>query len=167
MTSGDRPRKAAGTYGFLDVLLHPALMFSPQGPSRSNADIEAVRNGGSRIVSCFLRGSIQPFPPRLTQGTLTISASSATWKPYFRFPRRPLRLEPRAESVTTRPADSREPGVKKGGQAGVVTVPAFMVVTGHLQGGSADFVVPGADAPLVGAWLGGTLAAPARGERSG
>ena len=53
-------------------------------------------------------------------------------------------------SVESRPADHREPNVKKGGKAyGVVAIPSFWVVTCHTDSGSADLVVPAADAPLV------------------
>jgi hypothetical protein len=158
VAKSDRPRKAVGTYGFLDVLRRPSLMFRPPDPSTSQSDIEAIRGGSARVVACFLRGSFAPYPRRLTQGTLVLSASSATWKPYFGFSRRPLNVEVEAKSVTTRPADYREPGVKKGGQAyGAVTVPTFMVVTGSGPSGSLDFVVPSADVPLVTSWLSNDL----------
>jgi hypothetical protein len=55
----------------------------------------------------------------------------------------PLRVE-------SRPADHREPNVKKGGTAfGVIAVPSFMVVTCVLDTGDIDLVVPGVDEPLV------------------
>jgi hypothetical protein len=52
-------------------------MFRPPGPSRSEAGIEAVRAGQSRIVSCFLRGISAPYPVKLTHGVLTLSARAA------------------------------------------------------------------------------------------
>jgi hypothetical protein len=58
------------------------------------------------------------------------------------------------EGVTTRPADSREPNVKKGGTAlGVVQVPTFVVVTCTGSAGSLDLVVPSADEPLVSTYF--------------
>jgi len=52
--------------------------------------------------------------------------------------------------VETRPADHREPNVKKGGSAfGVIAVPAFVVVTCTLDSGTIDLVVPGVDERLV------------------
>jgi hypothetical protein len=148
MVRADRPRKAVGTYGFLDVLRRPALMFWPPDPS-GQGDIRAVCDGGALVVSCFLRGTFAPYPARLTYGTLTLSARLATWKPYFRFPRHPLSITIEADSVTTRPVSGwREWNVKK---------ELFAVVTGTGPSGSADFVVPNADVRLVTAWLNKTL----------
>ena len=66
----------------------------------------------------------------------------------------PLAIELAVEDVTTRPADSREPNVKKGGRwFGVVAFPAFVVVTSTSSVGAVDFVVPSADQPFVTAYL--------------
>lgn len=62
--------------------------------------------------------------------------------------------------MTTRPADHREPGVKKGVRTASsgLAMPVFTVVTGDGAAGSLDFVVPSPDVPLVVAWLDGTCA---------
>ncbi len=52
--SPDRAPKAAGTYGFLDVLRHPSRMFRPPKASEGGLDIEAVRGA---------RGWWGPNPP--------------------------------------------------------------------------------------------------------
>ena len=60
----------------------------------------------------------------------------------------------KVEQVTTRPADSREPNVKRGGKAlGVVEVPSFVVVTCTGSSGALVLVVPSADEPLVSTYF--------------
>ena len=148
--SSKRAQKAVGTYGFLDVLRHPSWIVRPPKPSEGLSDIEAVRAGEARSVSCFLRGTFDPFPRRLKQGSLVLSGRGVSWIPFWSFKRQALEIEVTVDGVATRPADRREPNVKKGGKAfGVVTVPAFVVVTCTTPKGALDFVVPPADEPLV------------------
>jgi hypothetical protein len=146
-----RPRNSAGTYGIIGVLLHPSRFFKPPPPAASQADLAAVRRGEARRVSCFLRGSSAPFPSRLRQGWLYLSSHDAQWKPFWSIRRPAQQITGPIESVVTRPADHREPRVKKGGKAeyGLVTIPAFVVVTCQTPSGSIDLVVPSADVPLV------------------
>ncbi len=132
----ERARKAAGTYGFLDVLRHPSRMVRPPGPNDGASDIEAIRSGETRRVSCFLRGEGGPYPKKLKQGRLVLGKDQAAWTPYWSVSRKPIDIDRNVTSVQSRPADGREPNVKKGGTAfGVVQIPAFMVVTcnGHLD----------------------------------
>jgi hypothetical protein len=162
-----RTRNAVGTYGFTNLLLNPVRGLSimwkgPPAAEAGRADIAAVQAGEARKVSCFLRGSSDPFPRRLKQGVLYISAPEAHWVPFWslRRPRLPITIG--ARSVRTRPADYREPNVKQGGIAlHGVEVPVFMVVTRTTDTSDADetvdFVVPAADAPLVASYLGGAL----------
>lgn len=144
-----RPKRAAGTYGLLDVLQHPSRLLRPARPSESG-DIEAIRRGEGRAVSCFLRGQVDPFPQRLKQGTLVLQGSHASWIPYWALRRHPLGFDLEVLSVESRPADHREPNVKKGGTAfGTMQVPTFMVVSCGTSTGAVDFVIPAADEPLV------------------
>src|ERR1700678_507482 len=76
---GKRVRKAVGTYGMSDMLRNPArqIRISSEGPPGREAgsvDIAAVRAGEARRVSCFLRGTLDPFPRRLKQGDLDQTA---------------------------------------------------------------------------------------------
>jgi hypothetical protein len=72
------------------------------------------------------------------------------WSPFWSIKREPLRLDFIPLRVETRPADQREPNVKKGGTAfGVLVVPSFVVVTCGLNAGTVDLVVPGIDQQLV------------------
>lgn len=145
-----RPPKAIGTYGFLGVLRHPSRLFRSPKASEGAADIEAVRRGEARSVSCFLRGTFDPFPRKLKQGELELSSEAASWTPFWSISRHPLALELAAEHVTTRPADSREPHVKKGEKVfGVMPTPAFVVVNCTTSMGVLELVVPSADGPLV------------------
>jgi len=160
-----RTRNAVGTYGFFDLFLNPVRLFrlvwqGPPGPEAGRADIAAVRAGEGRKVSCFLRGSVDPYSRRLRQGTLWISAEEAHWVPFWSLRRQKLQLSGGAVHVQTRPADWREPYVKKGGGF----IPAFWVVTcttkvgdGH---GTADFVVPAADAALVASYFSKSITQP-------
>lgn len=113
-----------------------------------------MRQGEARAVSCFLRGTVEPFPRKLKQGRLQLSSGGATWTPFWSLSRKPVAVGLGVERVTTRPADSREPNVKKGGKAfGVVEVPVFVVVTCTSSSGALDLVVPLADEPLVSTYF--------------
>jgi len=143
-----KPQRAAGTYGFLGVLRHPSRIL--RAPAADAADIDAVRRGEARRVSCFLRGTVDPYPRRLKQGSLVLDGDHAAWTPFWSLRRKPLEVKMEVQSVETRPADQREPNVKKGGKAyGVVQIPTFLVVTCQAASASVDFVVPAADERLV------------------
>lgn len=139
--------KASGTYGFLDVIRHPSLIF--RTAESSNVPTAAEMEKGF-IVSCFLRGTYEPFPRGLKQGSLTLSSGPVSWTPYFSIKRSAVPINITVLSVTSRGADERERNVKKGGKAfGIVQVPTFEVVTCTTSSGSVDFVVPAADGALV------------------
>lgn len=146
----ERSLKAAGTYGLLDVLRHPGRILGSGSEFAGGSDIEAIGQGGGRIVSCFLRGPCDPYPRRLKQGRLTLSGSEATWTPSWSLRRRPLALDATISAIETRPADQREPNVKKGGRAfGAVVIPHWVVVTCSTPSGEMDIVVPSADDRLI------------------
>lgn len=152
MDAGQRTRKSAGTHGLIGVLRHPSLMFKPPSPEQSQGDLQAVRRGEARKVSCFLRGSFATYPRRLRQGTLYLSALEVHWVPLWSARRLPQQITGPVLSVTTRPADDREPNVKKGGSS-ILNVPSFTVVTCHAPYGAVDLVVPEADARLVAGYF--------------
>jgi hypothetical protein len=152
VTAKQRPINSAGTYGFIGVLRHPSLMFKPPSPDQSQADLAAVRRGEVRKVSCFLRGSFDPYPHRLRQGSLYLSGPHALWEPFWSVRRACQQVNGPVLSVTIRPADHREPNVKKGG-GGFVNVPSFTVVTCHTSCGAVDLLVPSADVPLVAGYF--------------
>jgi len=147
--SRDRPPNATGTYGFLGVLRHPSRMVHAPEASEGVPDIEALRRGEARSVSCFLRGTYGPFPRTLRQGRLDLTGGTARWIPFWSIRRDPLALDFSVQDVTTRPADSSEPLVKKGRSLIVVKEPVFVVVTCTVSSGALDLVIPSADEPLV------------------
>jgi hypothetical protein len=152
------PRRRAGTYGILDVLRHPSRIFRPPPASSGESDLIAVRSGGQRLVSCFLRASFDPYPRTLKQGRLTLSGQRASWTPYWSVRRTPQVISTPIDSVSARPADHREPNLKKGGTAfGVVAIPAFVVVTCQTGSGLLELVVPQADEKLVAGFFGGAV----------
>jgi hypothetical protein len=149
-----RPPRAAGSYSFSGVLSHPSRMFKLPPPEASRADLAAVRRGETRRVVCWIRGSYAPFPSRLRQGWLDLSRDEAQWTPLWSIARPAQPVSGPIESVWTRPADEREPGVKKGGQMyGVVNIPACYVVTCRTPSGSIDLVIAGSDVPLVAGYF--------------
>jgi hypothetical protein len=164
---GKRVRKAVGTYGMSDMLRNPArqIRISSEGPPGREAgsvDIAAVRAGEARRVSCFLRGTLDPFPRRLKQGDLFLSARELSWKPFWGLRRTTLPITIAVTTVYERAADEREPnlsGKPTGGYRGVS--PGFTVITCYTFNGDAaesvDFVVPDTDAPLVLAYFNGEL----------
>jgi hypothetical protein len=146
----NKPPNASGTYGFTGVIRHPSRILRPGRTNISNDDVNALEHGESRRVSCFLRGTQDGFPKRLRQGSLTLQPGQADWSPFWSIRREALLLDFIPSRIETRPADHREPNVKKGGKSlGVVVVPSFVVVTCMLESGNIDLVVPGVDEELV------------------
>ncbi len=153
-----RPRDAAGTYGFIGFWKHLDRVREPNSLRLSDRDLEALRRGDVLRVSCFLRGESDPYPRKLTQGVLVLSATNASWTRFWSVVRVPLPIVDEFRAVSTRAADRRERRVKKGGSVdmpgvGRVTIPTFVVVSGASDHGQLDFVVPAADVPLVVACL--------------
>jgi uncharacterized membrane protein len=135
--------RAVGTYGFKDVFRRPSLLLHAPQASEAQGDVAAVRAGGARVVSCFLRGPGPPYPTRLTYGTLLLAGRSASWKHGWWRRADQISLDFSASAITTRRADQRERGVKKGPRRG------FSVVTCSTPGGAIDLVVPPPDQLLV------------------
>lgn len=150
-----RPPNSAGTYGFLDVLRHPARIMRPPAGSEGGSDLTAIRAGSARTVSCFLRSDHDPYPRRLTPGRLVLSPDGPSWTALWSLRRKPLPIGLPVTWLATRAADHREPNVKKGGSAfGVVSVPTFMVITLTTPTATLDLVLPQADVQLVTGYFG-------------
>jgi hypothetical protein len=150
MTGRHRPSKSAGTYGLIGVLRHPSRILKPPSREQNLGDLDALRRGETRRISCFLRGSYAPYPERLRQGTLYLAVQDAQWEPFWSVRRTRQEVAGPVVSVTTRPADHREPNVKHGGNS---FVPSFTVVTCDTPHGAIDLVVPSADAALVASYF--------------
>jgi hypothetical protein len=104
----------------------------------------------ARAVSCFLKGSADPYPRRSKQGTLELTRDGITWRPSWSFRRRPIPINEEIRSVDVREAGRSEWNVKKGGNAfGVVPVPAFQVVVCKTDRGTLELSVPSTDMGLV------------------
>jgi hypothetical protein len=127
---------------------------SPKDLARAHNDIDAIRAGRRREVTCFLRADFGPYPRRQRQGILVLTSTSAAWRPFWRLRRRPLSIAVRITSLRVRDAQPDEWNLKKGGTAfGVVTVPTFCVVVCKTLDGTIEFAVPALDAETVAAAL--------------
>lgn len=147
--AGVTPQRDAGTHGIFGVLRHPSQVVRPDGPEEGASDPAAVRVDEARSVSCFLRGQRGPYQRQLRQGTMVPEGRRALWTPFWSLCRRPLAMELGVQTVQTRPADHREPNVKKGGPVyGVIEIPAFQVASCQTASGTVDFAVPPGDPPL-------------------
>jgi hypothetical protein len=142
--------KAAGSYGMLDFRRNPAyqhgLNWQEHAPTSVDGilDIEAVRAGESRQVSCFIRGDHDPFPPKSKQGVLVVSATSAYWTPFWSRKRKPLAVPVVTGGISTRTQAKGDTGPLIVGHA----ESGFTVIScGSTQ--TLELAVPTADTPLV------------------
>jgi hypothetical protein len=171
-------RYGVGTYGprevlrrrkysrvMRDFLLGRPLIAELPGRGASQADVDAVRAGESRIVACYLRGNFGSYPRRVTAGNLQVSTDSITWTPFIPFPwRHAVGIDFRVLCVQTRPPGIKEFDVPSGEKLrDGVMVPKWTVVTAKKPGiGAVDFVLPTPDVQLVTAWLTGEILGPLR-----
>lgn len=175
---GSPVRYGVGTYGprevlrrrkfsrvMRDFLLGRPLIAELPGRDASQADVDAVRAGESRIVACYLRGNFESYPRRVTAGKLRVSTDSITWTPFIRFPwRHAVGIDFRVLCVQTRPPGIKEFDIPSGEKLrDGVMVPKWTVVTAKKPGiGAVDFVLPTPDVQLVTAWLTGEILGPLR-----
>jgi len=127
-----------------DVLRHPLnVVRDPQGSSRSkiDTDLSAVAAGGSREVSCFLRGDSPELPDRFSQGTLLIGPGGMAWRRYWRNRKTLIQIPPlvRIEEVR-KPGGPGERNIKRG---------LFKVVAAAGPEGRVEFAVPGTGPELI------------------
>lgn len=119
------------------------------------SDRDALARGEGRALTCFLKGSVDPYPRRSRQGTLELTRDEITWRASWGIPRRAVPINEHVQSVEVRQADRSEWNVKKGGKAfGVLPVPEFLVIVCKTDRGVLELSVPSADVPLVQAALG-------------
>jgi len=148
------PPRSDGSFGIGGALRHPSRIIGSGMGRKDNTGADSISRGESRRVSCFLRGTIANYPSRLKQGNLILSPGGASWSPIFKIGSQSIEIEPKFLSVSTRPADHREPNVKNGGSGlGVIDVPVFMVVTCTGPNGIGEFVAPSLDESLVTSWF--------------
>jgi len=125
-------------------------LFREPKDNAAQSDIDAVRQGEGRAVSCLLKGPVAPFPRRRRQGTLALSAIGVFWRPSWSLHPKPLMIPRPAQSVEVRAAERSEWNMKKGGKAfGVVPVPEFQVVIARTDVGALELAVPSTDVELV------------------
>ena len=152
--TGDRKRLQRST-GTRTGFGAARAFFRRPPPAASMEDVEAFRQGEGRFVTCSLRGSVDPYPRRSTQGKLALTSSRVAWRPAWGVRRRWLTIDERIQSMERRPAGGSEWNVKKGGKAfGVLPVPEFQVVVCTTDRGILEFSVPSADLVLVETALG-------------
>lgn len=84
VTSDPRPRRDAGSRGFLDSLRHPVTAATApfrRGRAASEEDLDAARTDVGVSVTCFIRAGGPPLPQRWKQGVLEIRRGRLTWVP--------------------------------------------------------------------------------------
>jgi hypothetical protein len=146
----------------LDMLRQPSRLGRiPPAPDASRRDIAALQRGEARLVSCYLRNppgsGWRGRWPRQGQGTLELSATQVSWRPFLGLGRRARVLD--IGGVTqVRPADWSDQ------RFGVPGNPhLFSLVRCAAPDGRLDLLVPTADLPLVTWRLGGGEVPPGHG----
>jgi hypothetical protein len=133
----------------------------PPDPWESLSDVEAMRRGESRWVSCWLRQPRGSRKGRYRQGGLELSAAAACWRPWPDFGIRKARALDITGVAEVRPA-----GRSDGSLTSPVNLHLFTLVRCATPTGYLDLFVPTADVPLVTWCLGGhddaLLEVPAR-----
>ena len=112
MSDRQMPRRDAGSRTFVDVLRHPLAAFS--APFRKNRAASAEDAAG-RVVTCFIRGTVDPFPKRFKQGGLHLTGTEIRWAPGVRLRGGGLLLTPPFAIHNVRaPTGSEELRIKRG-----------------------------------------------------
>ena len=141
---GSRPPKAVGTYGAIDAVRgRRRLLSPPPDPWESLSDVEALRRGESRRVSCWLREP-RGRSGRHRQGELELSATGVSWRPWPNFGIRKARSLFITGVAQVRPADRSDRSLTSPGNPHLFTLVSCATPTGYL-----DLLVPTADVPLV------------------
>lgn len=150
-----RPARAVGTYGLLDVVRGRRQPWGlAPDPRESLGDVAAVRRGESRVVACHLRRLPGRWSPGPRMGQLEIRADGASWRPWPALGRRSRALDVTAV-VLVRPAAGTDIRLTGPGNFHLFTLIRCATSTGHV-----DLLVPTADVPLVTWRLGGEQAMP-------
>jgi hypothetical protein len=139
-------RRAAGTRTASDVA--KALFRGPSAAAAA-ADRDGFRAGEGRTVSCFLKGSGDPWPRRKRQGSLDLMPGEIAWRPYWSLHRQPIPITERIESLQVRDPGPAEWNLKQGGNIRGIQVPAFQVIVCKTDRGVLELSVPSTDVDLV------------------
>ena len=122
------------------MLLHPRDAFKMRSDNEGE-DLAALRDGGSRRVTCFLRGSAQGLPDSFTYGSLTIGPGGMTWQAFWRHRRRVVSI-PHINHVVSvgRPTGPGAWNIKRN---------HFKMVETTGPDGTVEFAVPGVGPELI------------------
>lgn len=115
-------------------------------------DRAALERGESRSVTCFLRGSSEPFPLTMQQGVLEVAAGKLLWRPYWSIRRPAIAIPTPVGNVNVRkPSWSHgEANIKRGKKIiGPLRVPDFQVADASTDKGDISLAIPAVDVPLV------------------
>jgi hypothetical protein len=151
LVKSNRIPKAVGTYGMLDFRRNPGFRHGDNWrkhvPTSIDgiSDIEAVRAGESRQVSCFIRGDHEHLPSKSKQGVLVVSNGGVSWTPFWSRKRKPLAVPAVTGGIATRNQGKGDVGPLIVGRA----ESGFTVITCDSLAGSVELAVPMADVPLV------------------
>lgn len=138
--------RSAGTRTATDVA---RALFRGPSDAAATADREAFKAGEGRTVSCFLKGSADPWPRRLRQGSLDLIPGEITWRPYWSLHHRPIPITEKIESVKVRDPGPAEWNLKQGGNIRGLQVPSFQVIVCKTDRGVLELAVPSTDVDLV------------------
>jgi hypothetical protein len=144
-------RRASGTRNGMDVL---GSFFRKPTASARDADIEAVRSGESRIVACVFRGLFGAYPHGFRFGKLSISRTSAEWRPYWwALNRRRWDIRAQVVRAYVRPRNPETDGRVRSTGAyapdGWLSASGFSVIVCETPDGTLEFAVPNPDIPLL------------------
>lgn len=128
--------------------------FRSPAQESSLSDLEALRHGEGRVVSCILKGSVPPYPRHPKQGLLELTSGQVSWHPSWTLSRRRLLITKPLAPIEVQNAGRSQWNVKKGGKAfGVVPIPEFKVVVVKTTESLLELSVPMTDVELVTAAL--------------
>lgn len=158
----DRPRRSAGTVGFLDVLRNRF-----RSPSRAviSADIAAVDRGEARMVSCLFRSLYGAYPRRFRARMLDLTPLGPVVRPYwFSVSRARFPIEEPVASASVRRRNPRTDwNVRATGiyaPGGILAHAGSEVIRCQTSLGILEFAVPRPDVPLVLHYLNGPRPSP-------
>jgi hypothetical protein len=134
------PKHSRGTRGLWDILTFTWL----RPPTTS--DIDAVRAGESRVVSCLLRSEVAQLPRKFTVGELHVSKDELVWRRSYR--RSDLRRIPTLDRVMEVRLVSHlsEWNIKRG---------LFKIIAAAGPDGKVEMAVPNGDVHFLRSWIEG------------
>ena len=151
MTEHGRLQRAAGTRNFGDLLRSRGR--APKEDVKLE-DVEAVKSGPGRTVSCALRGSTEPFPKRFKHGMIDLVPGRAVWRPYWwSLKRGTVSIDSHVLAAKSRARNPRTDwNIKSGGMHksdGLLPSTGFTVIVFTTESGWFELAVPTPDVRLV------------------